>query len=140
MHFIDEINFVASLGRRVTNVVTQLTHVFDAVVARAINLDHVETVAGSNLATVVAHAAWRDSRAVDAVKRFRQYPRSRCFADSARPDEQIRMRQPVLRDGILERARDMRLPDQIVKSLRSIFSRENFVAHAFNLGGKVDGW
>jgi hypothetical protein len=43
------------------------------------------------------------------------------------------MGKPVLRDGILERARDMRLPDQIVKSLWSIFSREDFVAHAFNL-------
>jgi hypothetical protein len=27
----------------------------------------------------------------------------------------------------------MRLPNQVVKSLRSIFSREDFVAHAFNL-------
>jgi hypothetical protein len=27
----------------------------------------------------------------------------------------------------------MRLPDQIVKSLWSIFPREDFVAHAFNL-------
>src|SRR4029077_2726846 len=104
MHLVDEINFVTALGRRVTNVVAQLTHVFDAVIARAIDLDHVETVARSNLAAVVAHAAWRHSRTVHAVERFRQYPGSRCFADSARSDEQIRMRQPVLRDGILERA------------------------------------
>jgi len=29
------------------------------------------------------------------------------------------------------------LPDQIVKSLRPIFSRENFVAHALNLMKKL---
>jgi hypothetical protein len=33
----------------------------------------------------------------------------------------------------------MRLPNEIVESLRPIFSRENFVAHAINLNGKVDG-
>jgi hypothetical protein len=32
----------------------------------------------------------------------------------------------------------MRLPDQIVESLRSIFSGENLVTHTFNLDGKVD--
>jgi hypothetical protein len=43
------------------------------------------------------------------------------------------MRQPVLRDRILERARDVGLSDQIVKRLRSIFSGENLVAHSLNL-------
>jgi hypothetical protein len=50
------------------------------------------------------------------------------------------MGQPVLRDRIFQRARYMRLPNEIVESLRPIFSRENFVAHAINLNGKVDGW
>jgi len=48
------------------------------------------------------------------------------------------MRKPVLRNGVFECARDMRLPDQIVKSLRPIFSRENFVAHALNLNALID--
>jgi hypothetical protein len=34
----------------------------------------------------------------------------------------------------------MRLPNEIVESLRPIFSRENFVAHVINLNGKLDGW
>jgi len=48
------------------------------------------------------------------------------------------MREPVLGDRVLERARDMRLPNQIIKSLRPIFSRENFVAHALNLNALTD--
>ena len=50
-----------------------------------------------------------------------------------RADKQIGMGEPVLRNRIPERARDMRLADQIVKSLWPIFARENFVAHALNL-------
>ncbi len=47
------------------------------------------------------------------------------------------MGEPVLRDRIFQRARDVRLPDQIVESLGPVFSRENFVAHALNLTKKL---
>ena len=43
------------------------------------------------------------------------------------------MRQPILGDRILERARDVSLPDQIVKRLGAVFAGENFVAHGSNL-------
>jgi urease gamma subunit len=43
------------------------------------------------------------------------------------------MRQAILLDRILERARDMRLPDQIVERLRTIFSGEDLIAHVPNL-------
>jgi hypothetical protein len=41
--------------------------------------------------------------------------------------------QSILRDRVLERARDMRLSNQIVERLRPIFSRKNLVAHELNL-------
>ena len=47
------------------------------------------------------------------------------------------MRKTVLRDRVLERARDMGLPDQVVERLRPVFSRENLVTHAFNLMKKL---
>jgi hypothetical protein len=47
------------------------------------------------------------------------------------------MGETVLRDRILQRTRDMRLPDQIVERLRPIFSGENLVTHAFNLIEKL---
>jgi hypothetical protein len=34
----------------------------------------------------------------------------------------------------------MRLPDEVVERLRPIFSCENFVTHALNLIGEVNGW
>ena len=43
------------------------------------------------------------------------------------------MSEPILFDGILQRPRDVRLADEIVKSLRPIFSGENLIAHPPNL-------
>jgi hypothetical protein len=39
------------------------------------------------------------------------------------------VREPVLRHGIFQRARDVGLTDQIVKRLGSILSGENLVTH-----------
>ena len=140
VHFIDKINFVTALGWRITNVVAQLAHIFDAVVAGAVDLDDVETVARGNLAAVVAHAAWRHSRSFHAIERLRQNAGGRGFPDPAWTDKKVRMRKPILCNGILERTRDMRLPDEVVERLRPIFSCENFVTHALNLNGEVNGW
>jgi hypothetical protein len=140
VHFVDQINFVTALGWRITNVVAQLAHIFDAVVAGAIDLDHVEAIARGDLPAIVANAAWRNGRPLDAIERLCQNACGRCFADAAWTDKEIGMGQPVLRDRVFQRARHMRLPNEIVESLRPIFSRENFVAHAINLNGKVDGW
>jgi hypothetical protein len=46
----------------------------------------------------------------------------------------------ILCDRVLQRARDVRLPDQIIESLGPIFPGENLVTHALNLNGKVDSW
>ena len=48
------------------------------------------------------------------------------------------MGQAILRHRVFEGARDVGLADQIVKRLRPIFSRENFVAHALNLNALID--
>ena len=70
VHLVDEIDFVTPFGRCISHVLAQLAHVLDAVVACAVDLDHVETVATGDLAAVVAHAAWRNRRAFNAVERL----------------------------------------------------------------------
>jgi hypothetical protein len=106
-----------------------LAHVLDAVVASAVDFNHVETVAAGDLPTVIAHAAWGNCRAFDAVERLRQNPCRRSFSNAARTNKKVRVREPVLRHGILQRARDVGLTDQIVKRLGSILSGENLVTH-----------
>ena len=48
------------------------------------------------------------------------------------------MRQAVLCNRVFQGARDVGLPDQIVKSLGPVFSGENLVAHALNLNALID--
>ncbi len=133
VHFVDDVNFVATLGRRITNVVAQLAHLLDAVVARAIDLEDVEAVAGGDFLATVAFAAGRNGRAMNAVERLGQNARGRGFADPARPDKKIGVGEPILFDRVLERLGDVRLADEIVERLRPIFARENLVTHAPNL-------
>ena len=140
MHFVDQIDLVTPLGWRVSNVLTELPDVFDTVVAGTINLDHIKTVAGGNLAAVITFAARRDRGSFHAIERLCQNSRGRCLSDAAWADEQVRVSEPVLRDRVFQRARDMVLPDQIIESLGPVFPGENLVTHALNLSGKVDGW
>jgi hypothetical protein len=49
------------------------------------------------------------------------------------------VRQTVLRDRIFQRPRDVRLADQIVERLGSIFPGEHFVAHALTLNALLGG-
>ena len=133
VHFVDDVDLVAALRRGVADVVAQLAHVVDAVVARAVDLDARRGVAGGDLLAVVADAAGRGGRALHAVERLGEDARGRGLADAARPDEEIGVGEAVLLDRVLQRLRDVVLPDQIVKRLRPIFARENLVAHVSNL-------
>src|SRR5262245_23222532 len=137
VHLVDKVDFVAPFGRRIPDVLAQLAYVLDAVVACAVDFDYVEAVAAGNLATVIAHAAWRNCRAFNAVERLCQNSCRRSFATAARANEQIRGRKPVLRHCIFQRARHVSLADQIVERLRSILSGENLVTHAVNLTGNA---
>jgi len=98
-----------------------------------IDLEYIEAVSGRDFLAAVAHSAGRNSRTVHAIERLRQDARRRCFADAAGSDEQIGVRETILLDRILQRSRDMRLPDEIVKSLGTIFSGKDLVTHRLNL-------
>jgi len=100
VHFVDEIDLVTAFGGRIPNVLAQLAHILDTVVAGAVDLDHVETVAGGDLAAVIAQAAGRDRWALNAVKRLCQNPRRRSLANAARTNKEIGVREPVLRHCI----------------------------------------
>ena len=130
VHFVDDVDLEMPFARRVADVVAQLAHLLDAVVARAVDLEDVEAVPAGDLLAAIAHSAGRHRRAVDAVQRLRQDAGGRSFPDPARSDKKVGVRQAILLDRVLERARDMRLPDEIIERLRPVFARENLVTHA----------
>ena len=70
MYFVDQINLVAALGRRITHVVAQFAHVLDTVVAGTVDFDDIKTIPRGNLAAVVTNAARRSCWSVDAIQRL----------------------------------------------------------------------
>ena len=131
--FVDDINFEMPFARGVTDVVPQFAHLFDAVVARAINLEHIQAVAGRDFLAAVANAARRYRRAIYAVERLRQNPGRRSLPDPARSHEKVGVREPFLLDRVLQRSRHVCLSNEVVERLGTIFSRENLIAHVLNL-------
>jgi hypothetical protein len=133
VHFVDDVDLEMPLARRVADVVPQLAHLLHAVIARAVDLQHVEAVPACDFLAAIANAAGRCGRPVDAVERFGQDPRGGCLPDAARADEEIGVREAILFDRVFKRARHVRLSDEIVESLRPILPRENLITHGPNL-------
>ncbi len=133
MHFVDEVDFVTSFRRSVANVVPQLAHVFYAVIAGAVDLDDVETVAGRDLAAVIAYSAGSNRRPMDTVERLGQNSGGRRLTHTAGTDKQIRVRQTILGHRVFQRLGHMGLANEIVECLRPVFPRENLVTHCRNL-------
>src|SRR5271165_273825 len=51
------------------------------------------------------------------------------FANAAMSGKDVPVGKPVLRQGVDERARDMVLAGNVREALRTVFSRQNLVAH-----------
>jgi hypothetical protein len=64
-----------------------------------------------------------------AIQRHRQNARDRRFANAAMSAEDVAMRNPSLLDGVLQRPRDVVLPNDVGKFLWPVFARENLVTH-----------
>ena len=87
VHFVDDVDFVARLGRRVADIFAQLAHLLDAVVARAVDFQNVERIAGGDFLAVIARAVRIDRRPFLAIERFGQNTGGRSLSDPARTDE-----------------------------------------------------
>src|SRR5438270_13234793 len=64
-----------------------------------------------------------------AVQGHCQDARNRRLPDAAMPAEDVAMRDALLLNCVLERARHVLLPDNVGKTLRTVLSREDLVAH-----------
>ncbi len=129
VNLVDDVNFEAPLRRHIADVVAQLAHVVDPAVARCVQLDDIETVSAGDLPAIIAFPTRPHSGPVDTIERFGQNAGRRSFPCPARPDKKIGVGQAILLNRILERAGDVRLPDDIVKRLGPVFAGKNLVAH-----------
>ena len=133
MNLVDDVDFEMASTWGVTNVVAQLSHLFDTVIAGAVDFEDVETVAVGDLLATITFAAGRHRRAMNAIERLGQDARGRGFSDPAWAHEQVRVRESILFDSVLQRSSDVRLPDEVVECLRAIFASKNLITHRRNL-------
>jgi hypothetical protein len=133
VHFVDDVDLVATLRRCVAHVVAQVAHVIHAVVGGAVDLDHVEAIAlGDFHRDVLLRIEFRRGGAL-GLERLREDARGRSLARPARPDEEIRLRDAAEAQRVGEGAHDGFLADDFGKRLGPVLARENLVGHEIKI-------
>ena len=131
VHLVNDVDFEGSAAGGILDGITQVPHLIHAVVRGTVDFHHIQVVAGGNFEAGVANIAGRRRRALDTVERLGENPGEGGFPDTARPHEQVSVRQPLAGNGVAQRLRDMILPHHVRKLLRTPFSRQYLVCHIY---------
>ena len=128
VHLIDDIDGVLAYLRRDTNLVDKRTDVLHRVVRSGIEFMNIKRpLLIERLATLALVACIETVLRVQTVNRLRKNTRTRGFTNSSRPAEQVRMRQMVLTNGILQSLRQCLLSHHRLKGLWPVLTRRNNV-------------
>ena len=117
MDLVDDEDLPAIPRRGVGHDLDEVARLVDLAMRRTVDLERVERPAFEDFQTRRAGAAWSRGRAVRgvAVDGRGEEARRRGLAHATRPREQVRVRQPVGRDGVRQGADDLFLPDDVLK-------------------------
>ena len=107
----------------------QFADLLDAVVARAVDFQHVQRAAFGDFLAARVVVVEIDFGAAGAVQAFGEDARDGGFAGAARAAEEIGVRDAFLLDGVGERLGDVLLADDVAKALRPIFSGYDLIRH-----------
>ena len=129
VHLVDDVDLELRRGRRVHTGLAQLTHLIDAVVAGAVDLQHVDRAALGDLVALRIVIGKIDLRPVGAVEALGKNPRQGRLAGSPWPAEQIGVRDSLTTDGVGQRLADVILADDIAEALRTVFPGYDLVRH-----------
>src|SRR5216683_7459791 len=89
--FVDDVDLEPITGRTITQIFDDRAGVVDFTVSRAINLNHIERIAGANLLACRAIPAGFRGGPLCTIQAARQNPRRGGLADPANPGKQKRM-------------------------------------------------
>ncbi len=129
VHLVDDVDLELAVRRNVLARLAQLPHLLDAVVARAVNFQHIHRTAFGDFLharVVVVEIHFRPAGAVEA---FGKNARNGRFPRPARSAKQIRVRNAVLFDGVGERVGDVLLTNDVLKPLRAVFAGDDLIGH-----------
>ena len=134
--FVDDEDFELRRRRHVFDRLAQLADLLDAVVACAVNFQHVHGTALGDLLAARVGVVEVHLRAGGAVEALGEDAGDGGFAGAARAAEQVGVRDTVLADGVGERLGDVLLADDIREPLRAIFAGDDLVTHV-NAEGRM---
>ena len=129
--FVEDVDLEAVARRTITRRLAQFADLVNAAVGGGVDFDHIDGVAGANLAAGIANPARLRHRVVLrlAIQRHGQNASDGCLADAAMAAENVAMRDASLLDGVLQGAGDVVLPNHLRKLLGPVFARENLITH-----------
>jgi hypothetical protein len=133
VNFVDDVDFKFTARWCEADIISKFANLIDAVVAGAVDFEHVEADTLGNLPARVADSARIDGRAVNAVQGLGQDSGSRSFTNPARADKKVGVSNTLLLNRIFQRLNNVILAQNVVEYLRPIFSREDLVTHADNV-------
>ena len=132
VHLVDEVDLVRSAGRGVGGVLAKRADAVDAVVARPVDLHHVETATLGDLDAGIAGAAGIVGRLALVGETVEGLGQDACrggLPDAAGTDEEVGLREPLAGDRVLERPGDVFLAHDLLEALGTVFAGEDSVAH-----------
>ena len=129
MYLVDVVDLELAAGRGEADRLAQVAHLLDAVVSRAVDLEHIERAALGDFDADVLVGIEVDARATGAVEGLGEDAGGGGFAGAAWPDEQVGVGQPFLGDGVAQRAHDMILAKHVGEGFWAVFAGEDLIAH-----------
>src|SRR5215469_17202767 len=131
MCLVEDIDFEPVPSWPVSSGVAQLANLIDTAIRCGIDLDYIDRATFADFDARVANSTRLRRRRVSqtTVERHRQNTRDGGFPNATMAAEDVAVCDPLLCNCILQRARDMLLPDYVRKLLRSILAGENLISH-----------
>ena len=127
--FVNDVDLEPGAGRRVLAGLAQLADLLDAVVAGAVNLEHVQRAALGNFLAARVVVVEVHLGAAGAIEAFGEDAGDGGLAGAARAAEQVGVGNPLLLDGMGERLGDVLLPHHVLEALRAIFASNDLITH-----------
>ena len=131
VRFVENVDLEAVARWAVAGRVAQFADLVDPAVGGGVDFDHVDRVARANFGAGLAHSARfsRRLRSRPAVQSHGQDAGDGRLSDSPMPAEDVAVGDALLRNRILQGARDVFLADNVGEFLRTIFARQDLIAH-----------
>ena len=133
MHFIDQIDFVATARWRVLHIVEQLTHIVDTSARGGIHFNQINKPSFVNLITGRTLTTGNRANASFAVEALGENSRDGSFAHAPGTSEQVGMVQAIVIEGIDQCLQHMLLACHLGKNSWAPFTGKDLVTH--NNGG-----